>query len=58
MEQDEKRESVGNGGGGEVGYPVFVPYRQEKPVKVICEVCGHANPEDVAMCKMCSNYLK
>ena len=23
----------------------------------ICEVCGHANSEDEAMCVMCSNYL-
>ena len=25
---------------------------------VVCEVCGYANPEKTAMCKMCSNYLK
>ena len=25
---------------------------------VICEVCGYANPEKTAICKMCSNYLK
>ena len=25
---------------------------------IICEVCGQANPENTAMCKMCSNYLK
>ena len=25
---------------------------------VVCEVCGHVNPEKTAICKMCSNYLK
>ena len=25
--------------------------------KIICEVCGHANPENTAICCMCSNYL-
>ena len=29
-----------------------------KEEKVICEVCGHANPEFVSICQMCSNYLK
>lgn len=24
---------------------------------VICEVCGHGNPEGVGLCEMCSNYL-
>ncbi len=24
---------------------------------IVCEVCGHKNPKDVAMCTMCSNYL-
>ena len=31
---------------------------QEKEARVICEVCGHDNPENTAICKMCSNYLK
>ena len=32
---------------------------QEKEEKfVICEVCGHANPQKTAICKMCSNYLE
>ena len=25
--------------------------------KIVCPVCGHANPEHTAICKMCSNYL-
>ena len=29
-----------------------------KEEKIICEVCGHANPEFAAVCQMCSNYLK
>ena len=32
-----------------------LPLKEEK---VICDVCGHANPEHTAICKMCSNYLK
>ena len=28
------------------------------PKVILCEVCGHANPENTAMCKMCSNYLE
>ena len=31
---------------------------KEKEDLVICEVCGYANPEKTAICKMCSNYLK
>ena len=32
---------------------------QEKEEKVtICEVCGYANPQKTAICKMCSNYLE
>ena len=32
--------------------------QKEKEYFVICEVCGYANPEKTAICKMCSNYLK
>jgi hypothetical protein len=31
--------------------------QKNKEVKTICEVCGHANPEFVSICQMCSNYL-
>ncbi len=32
---------------------------QEKEEKfIICDVCGHANSQKTALCKMCSNYLK
>lgn len=38
---------------------IVLPYPAEnKPSYVICDVCGHRNPEDVALCKMCSNYLE
>jgi hypothetical protein len=33
-------------------------FQKPKEVKTICEVCGHANPEFVSICQMCSNYLK
>ena len=30
----------------------------EKEEKIVCPVCGHANSEYAALCKMCSNYLR
>ena len=41
----------------ENAYPVFVPYQNEKKTLVVCEVCGHANPQYTALCEKCSNYL-
>ena len=32
--------------------------QKEKENLIVCEVCGYANPEKTAICKMCSNYLK
>ena len=32
--------------------------QKEKENYVVCDVCGYANPEETAICKMCSNYLK
>ena len=32
--------------------------QKEKEKFIVCEVCGYANPEKTAICKMCSNYLK
>lgn len=40
------------------GKVLIVGKTQEKQKTVICEVCGYANSENVALCKMCSNYLK
>ena len=42
----------------EGGVPIFVPWKQEKEKVIVCEMCGHKNPEDTAMCEMCSNYLR
>jgi len=36
---------------------VLVSDAKKDEVKVVCPVCGHANPEHTALCKMCSNYL-
>lgn len=36
---------------------VITNANEEKEV-VLCDVCGHANPKNTAICKMCSNYLK
>lgn len=37
----------------------FAPFVVEsKELHKICDVCGYANSETAAMCKMCSNYLE
>ena len=36
---------------------ILVSSATEKEQKVICDVCGYANPENTAICKKCSNYL-
>ena len=30
----------------------------QSPTVIVCDVCGHVNPENTALCKMCSNYLE
>ena len=40
------------------GQPFVVPVVSERKKLVYCDVCGHANPEEAALCEMCSNYLK
>ena len=52
MEKEEKTNVSGT------ATPVYVPITQEKEKKIICDVCGHANPEYTALCEQCSNYLK
>ena len=37
---------------------VVITQQPEKEKVVVCDMCGHANPENTAICKMCSNYLK
>lgn len=32
------------------------PNKEEE--KIVCDVCGYANPKYTAICKMCSNYLE
>ena len=40
------------------GNVTFVPVPvSEKEGFIICDMCGHANPETAALCKKCSNYL-
>ena len=41
----------------EIKQPVVIPYSVEKGKKIVCPVCGHANPEHTALCENCSNYL-
>jgi hypothetical protein len=40
------------------GAKTVIVNHTEKPAVIICDVCGHVNPENTALCKMCSNYLK
>ena len=37
---------------------IIIPYGIEKKKMIVCDVCGHANPEYTAICKNCSNYLE
>lgn len=39
------------------GYPVLVPCAPPTQKYIVCDMCGHKNPEHTAMCEMCSNYL-
>jgi ribosomal protein L40E len=42
-----------------VGNVAFIPCSVPQANKIkICDICGHANPETAALCKMCSNYLE
>ena len=36
---------------------VPVVYSVEKPEFIVCEMCGHKNPEKTAICNNCSNYI-
>jgi hypothetical protein len=37
--------------------PIILPYGVKEEKKVVCDLCGYANPEHTAICQMCSNYL-
>lgn len=37
---------------------ILIPTKPALQKTVICDMCGHTNPDNVAFCKMCSNYLK
>lgn len=37
---------------------IFVPIKEQEPKKIVCDVCGYANPDHTAICKKCSNYLQ
>ena len=37
--------------------PLFISCNNKKEETIVCEVCGHVNPEKTAICKKCSNYL-
>ena len=37
---------------------VLLPYEVTSQPPNVCDMCGHLNPSGVAICKMCSNYLK
>ncbi len=37
---------------------LIIPISNQEPKKIVCDVCGYANPDYTAQCKKCSNYLK
>lgn len=37
--------------------PVFFTAPASSEKRIVCELCGYANPEFTAQCKKCSNYL-
>ena len=37
---------------------VLVPADRIEPVTVVCDMCGHQNPEGKELCEKCSNYMK
>ena len=40
------------------GFPVLVPCAPQPQKFIVCDMCGHKNPEYTAMCEKCSNYLE
>ena len=36
---------------------IIIPCKTEDKKFRICDVCGHSNLDNVAICEMCSNYL-
>ena len=40
------------------GSSVVLQVNNENKGFVICDMCGHSNPIDAALCVMCSNYLE
>lgn len=40
----------------QVAIPI-VPCEATEPKRIVCPMCGHANPDYTAICKKCSNYL-
>ena len=38
--------------------PTFNTYYPEKKEFILCDMCGHSNPIDTAICEMCSNYIR
>ena len=39
------------------GY-VLVPADRIEALTVVCDMCGHQNPEGKELCEKCSNYMK
>ena len=36
---------------------IVIPCKTEDKKYRVCDVCGHSNPDNIAICEMCSNYL-
>ena len=54
---DSKKSSVNKQDSLTSAEHIVIPVKCEQPKLIICDMCGHANPEYTAICKMCSNYL-
>lgn len=57
-EKDQKKNGSDSKNDQQQKSPVYINLDANRTdVKIICDMCGHANPIYTAMCEMCSNYL-
>ena len=56
-EKDTLKDEVNKTFSAQQGCQILIAPQKEKENVIVCDVCGHVNPEHTAICKMCSNYL-
>lgn len=54
----EKNNSVASAESAEDGCKIVIPFKPVEEKRLVCDVCGWANPPFTAICKKCSNYLE